>query len=795
MLLYDYYKCFLFDICRGEEYMVKGLSKIIKSTTSDESINKFMRKDFNAKHDNSTTINHQQSEGAGGKGNKPASQQFWTVVNSVPLKVKLWGSFIIVLLFLVSISLVSFKNINQLNEQMLYIGNTQVQKTQIIGDLKEEVNNIRQNAAKHAYERGSGNKVIMENFINKDIEKSRKNIKSLTKLIDSDSDKKLLEDFNKNFEKMAEFLPSFYEGSRTNDYSISDKQMKLLAQNGGSTIVALDRLDQNVNKSTSTLVKNSEADSTESMNEIIIVSLIGVVLSVIILFFLTRLISRSVYRVAKNVDISNGSVEEIKNSIERTAISAQELDTSMNKANDSINALVASIQQVAAGTDVTTDSVDEISAAVEQMSASINIVAGSADYLNATAEETSAAIQEMMASIEQVAGNAGDVSNSVELFATRIEEMSKSISGVSDNAVSLTQTAEETAETIEEMVVSIKQIAGSTHKVNDLAISVKQDALEGELSINETLNFMSEISQVIKQGSHIMENLGKNSEEIGMIVKVIDDIADQTNLLALNAAIEAARAGEHGKGFAVVADEVRKLAERSAKATKEISKIIKGIQKETSTAIAATKEGSKKVELGNQLADKTNLAIKKISEGISQVTEEMNQIAKATEEQTRNSQFITQAVENVTQQTNVMTHSTKEQSVTADRIAKGILHAKELVNQITIATAEQAKGTSAIVSAVESVTTQSNSVTNATKEQALTAEEIVRNITHMKDMVMQMATATNEQAKYGKDIAIEVENVRKQTEELNDSIETQSKEVNGVAGSIHDVKVQIEKLK
>ncbi|MEH7251014.1 methyl-accepting chemotaxis protein, partial [Neobacillus niacini] len=670
--------------------------------------------------------------------------------------------------------------------------NSQVSKIELVGNLKKDVTSIRLYTTMYAYEKKAHEKLDLEDTIYKDFDKVEEALHRLEKLALTPENKKLLATFRGNFENYRNSISAFVEESKSIDYETVKGSLAILA---GKTIFSLEELAIGIQNDTNSIIDENEMEASSSLLRIIIISIIALLFCVCISFIMTRLIRRTVKGVVNDVETSTKSVSEINMSIRKTAKGSQELESYMSKANDSVSALVASIQQVAASTDVTTSSVDEISAAVEQMSATINLVAGSADYLNTSAEETSAAIQEMMASIEQVAGNAGNVSETVELFAVRIDEMSKSIKGVSENAISLTDTAEQAAETIDEMVVSIKQVAGSAHTVNQLANLVKHDALEGTRSLNETLNGMNEISQVIHQASDIMENLGKSSEEIGSIIKVIDDIADQTNLLALNAAIEAARAGEHGNGFAVVADEVRKLAERSALATKEIADLIKGIQKETTIAITSIKDGAKKVEVGNQLAENTNQAIKKISVGIAQVTEEMNQIAMATDEQTKNSEFITKAVVNVTKQTTEMTHFTKEQSITAETIAKGIIHAKELVNQITIATKEQAKGSSAIVSAVESVTTQSSSVTNATREQALTAEEIVRNISSMKEMVKQISVSTNEQANYGQEIAIEVKNVRKQTEELNDSIEVQSKEVNGVANSIEDVKKQIEKLK
>jgi len=726
---------------------------------------------------------------------KGFSKEFSNVFNRLSMNVKQWGSYITILIFLGSITLVSYNNINDLKNQMLYLGNRQVPQIELIGNLKEEVTSIRLYASKHAYEQNDQDKANLEKFINVEIEKVRKNINKIDKLIIHEKDKQKLKEFNTNFEKLVVYIPSFLEKSRSNEYDSAHSQLSVLAAFEGKTIVSLNQLAQDLQKEKNNILRESEEKAARSSNQIIIFSIVAMVFSILISFFMTKLIRRAVIRVVNNVDSTSKSVTEIKKSINITANSANKLDASMNKANDSVSELVASIQQVAGNTNVTASGVDEISAAVEQMSASINLVAASSEDLDASADETSAAIQEMMGSIEQVALNVGNAGTGVEQITNAIELMSESIKGVSENAISLTTTAEQSYETVEEMVVSIMKVAESAQTVNDLSNAVKNDALEGTVSLNETLHGMKEISQVINQASDVIESLGKSSKEIGSIIEVIDDIADQTNLLALNAAIEAARAGEHGRGFAVVADEVRKLAERSAKATKEIAFLIKDIQKETAVAVTSIKEGEEKVNVGNQLAEKTNQAIKKIAEGIAQVTEEMNQIAKATEEQTKTSEFITRAVENVTKQATEMTESTKQQTVMAEEIVIGINNTKVQVHQISLATADQAQGSQAIVAAIENVTTQSSSVTNATKEQALTAEEIFRNISSIKEMVQQMTIATNDQARYGHEIALEVGNVQKQTEELNESILAETNEVEKVIDAINDVNTQVNKLK
>ncbi|WP_312476081.1 MCP four helix bundle domain-containing protein, partial [Neobacillus sp.] len=304
---------------------------------------------------------------------KASSKAFSRVMNRLSMNVKQWGSYITILLFLGSITFVSYNNINHLNNQMLYLGNTQVPKIEIIGNLKQEVTNVRLYAAKHAFEQNEGDKAKLEKFINGDIEKVRKNIDGIEKLNLDAENKKNLTAFRKNFEKLVSYIPSFYEQSRRNDYDSAKSQMAILANYEGNTIVSLNQLAISIQKDNKDILTESAKQATSSTKQIIVFSIVAMMFSIGISFFMTKLIRRAVFRVVNNVDTTTKSVTEIKRSIDKTAISAHELDASMNKANDSVSELVASIQQVAGTTNVTASGVDEISAAVEQMSASINL--------------------------------------------------------------------------------------------------------------------------------------------------------------------------------------------------------------------------------------------------------------------------------------------------------------------------------------------------------------------------------------------------------------------------------------
>ena len=233
--------------------------------------------------------------------------------------------------------------------------------------------------------------------------------------------------------------------------------------------------------------------------------------------------------------------------------------------------------------------------------------------------------------------------------------------------------ATEVAGAVEQMTKTIYETTKNTGQATEASKNAGKSAKEGGHVVEETIHGMNRIAVVVKQSAATVQELGKSSDQIGEIVQVIDDIADQTNLLALNAAIEAARAGEQGRGFAVVADEVRKLAERTTKATKEIATMIKQIQKDTSGAVESMQQGTVEVESGKLLAEKAGTSLREIIHGAEQVVDIVSQVAAASEEQSSAAEQISKNIESISS-------VTQESASGIQQIA----HASEDLNRLTL---------------------------------------------------------------------------------------------------------------
>ncbi len=209
----------------------------------------------------------------------------------------------------------------------------------------------------------------------------------------------------------------------------------------------------------------------------------------------------------------------------------------------------------------------------------------------------------------------------------------------------------QSASAVEEMTMTAGEVARNSTEAARIAQETAETARCGQEVMTQTVIGMQQVSQAVVQAADIITTLGRSSDQIGEIVRVIEDIADQTNLLALNAAIEAARAGEQGRGFAVVADEVRKLAERTTKATKEIGDMIRQIQQDTRSAVASMDQGTNRVGHGVELANKTGEALSNIHSMINATAGMIQQIANAAEEQSTATRQIASDLESMTQTT------------------------------------------------------------------------------------------------------------------------------------------------
>jgi methyl-accepting chemotaxis protein len=266
----------------------------------------------------------------------------------------------------------------------------------------------------------------------------------------------------------------------------------------------------------------------------------------------------------------------------------------------------------------------------------------------------------------------------------------------------------------------------------DLALAVADAAESGMKAVRETIDGMEQIRHSVVESNAVIARLGDRSAAIGKILNVIEDIAEQTNLLALNAAILAAAAGEHGKGFSVVAAEIRDLSERTASSTREIANLIRSVQDEVGNALRSMSAGTKLVEDGVSLSHEAGKALNNILESSTKASEMGKEIAAATREQASGSENVAQSISRLQELVNQTNSATTQQAQGSQHIMKAVESMREVTKYVRQAMVEQRSGSSMISTAAERMIDMIHEIFQVATSQASESEKIVRTMEQVR---------------------------------------------------------------
>lgn len=548
------------------------------------------------------------------------------------IRAKMLLGFLSVIALLIVISLVSISKMKNLGDTSIEIDRVWMPSVTVLGTLNGNVSDIERLSLNIIVERDPAEVEKVQAEYDEVLKKVESGRKTYEKLIDTPKEREMYEDFSKKYDAYLKKLPEVIAAGKANDYvqsSILHKESYALWYSANDTINQLLKLNSDGSKQ---VTKKGVDNFISGRQVVIVLSVAAVVVALIMAFIIAQIISRPILRISRAAEsIASGDLTS-------EAIIVKGKDE-ISMLSHSFNTMVENLRQL-----------------IQSVSNTTGLVTTSSEELTASAEQNSQASAQITETVQEVATGTGK----------QVDMVTKS------------------SQAIEEMSIGVEQIAIRAQNVFASAQDAAHKSAEGNQMIQQAVTQMNAVNNSMNSLADLMAGLGERSDEIGKIIDVITNISSQTNLLALNAAIEAARAGEHGCGFAVVAGEVRKLAEQSAHSAQQITELVGLIQKDTAHAIEAVAANGQDVMTGREVVLNAGASFGVIQETVNKVASEIEEVSAGSEQMSASTDEIVGFI--------------KQISVIAEEAAAGTQH-------VSAATQEQLASMEEIASSARNLST------------------------------------------------------------------------------------------